>query len=244
MKFSNRLSGVRIFVVSSIIEFLEKIFFFSRMTSLLRNEFSGHSAPIVAIDIGSNRGQTVKALSKAFKSRLNLIGFEPNPKLLEILQRKFPQFEFFGLALSDTNCVSEFFISKLDQTSSLTKPDESSFRYRLKSFLLGIDQYRDFQSIWCEVSTLDSFLAKRFEIAPSFVKIDTEGAELSVLRGSSVTLGLPSLKVIQLEVHSDGMRPSDEEEIIEILRLAGFTEFARIGHAFGGFKDVFFRRVV
>ncbi len=243
MKFLSIVGSLRIFILSTTIEVLERIFFFPRFRRLIKNEFSGHTGTFIAIDIGSNRGQTVSALSQAFGSRLELIGFEPNQRLLAILRRSFPHFKFYGSAISDTNGQGQFYVSRLDQTSSLTKPDESSLRYRLKSVLLGLDLNRDFQSISCEVSTLDAVLDNNQEFMPSFIKIDTEGAELSVLRGASKTLRLPSLKVIQLEVHSDGMRENDEAEIIEILRLAGFKEFARIGHAFGGFKDVFFRRL-
>ena len=56
------------------------------------------------------------------------------------------------------------------------------------------------------------------------LKIDVEGAEYSVLLGAKNSLKKGRIKAIQLEIHHDDLRKSDEQEIQTFLSNLNFRK--------------------
>ncbi|MFV8819147.1 FkbM family methyltransferase [Haliea sp. E17] len=74
-----------------------------------------------------------------------------------------------------------------------------------------------------KVSTLDDILTGE---DPSFVKIDVEGFEMSVLRGATQLLARPSLHSVIMELNGSGQRYGvDESEILEMMLDNGFRTY-------------------
>jgi hypothetical protein len=67
---------------------------------------------------------------------------------------------------------------------------------------------------------VDTFVDEHGLTPPDIVKIDTEGAELQVLRG--VKTLLESVRVIFCEIHYSIIDEGERREIVELLESNGF----------------------
>jgi FkbM family methyltransferase len=127
-----------------------------------------------AVDVGANEGAVLDAIVRLAPSGQH-IAFEPIPSLFEQLARRFPAVDVRRAALSDTAGTTSF-------SHVIGAPAYSGLRERgdLPPSASGVQQI--------EVSTerLDDVLADG--PIPSLLKIDVEGAELSVLSGAIETL--------------------------------------------------------
>ncbi len=87
----------------------------------------------------------------------------------------------------------------------------------------GIDILPTLFQEMCHVSTLDA-VAESLSLSPALLKIDIDGQELSVLRGSITTLRSNSLRKILIEVSS-----KDEEDLVKsFLEPFGFVSIDRV----------------
>ncbi len=137
-----------------------------------------------AIDIGANIGSYTLRLAKRFA---HIIAFEPNPICSRVLQiniasNKFQNVVVQQIALSDRNGTLPFYI-RGGGASSLT-----STHYARKHDKV----------IQVKVSRLDNFQNSVRRV--DFIKIDAEGAELSILKGG-ISLLERFRPVLAVEVH-------------------------------------------
>lgn len=122
-----------------------------------------------AIDVGAHGGQYTSVLS--VNSRL-VFAFEPIPRLAEGLRTFcFPNVEIINAALSDSNGMLRLHIPQQDGKSlmplaSLEVPDRS--------------EYESWEELDVPLCRLDN----RVDTPVSFIKIDVEGHEISVLKGA------------------------------------------------------------
>ena len=70
------------------------------------------------------------------------------------------------------------------------------------------------------------------------LKIDTEGAEIDVLKGAVKSLQQRIIRNIQIESHNNDMRENNKTEIYEL--LFNYTHQKTIRHFFGSFSEEFF----
>lgn len=147
----------------------------------------------VLFDVGANNGQYLEMLLNVLKDKNPLIhSFEPDAKAFEKLNQKFGHLEnvfINNFALGEKNHISVLYVSKDGGVdSSLIKSTESEFlEYQI------------------EVKTLDEYCQKNDISKIDFLKIDTEGFEMSVLKGANVMIEKDAIKQIQLEhgsIHS------------------------------------------
>lgn len=124
------------------------------------------------IDIGAHAGDVLEDLLVAAPAGRHL-AFEPLPELAEALRARFPSVEVRGEALSDTPGEREF-------TRVVGNPGWSGFRER------PTPDAERFERLHVQAVRLDEVLPEGF--APTFVKLDVEGAELEALRGALETL--------------------------------------------------------
>lgn len=124
------------------------------------------------VDIGAHAGDVLTDLLAAAPAGRHL-AFEPLPELAEGLRERFPSVDVRETALSDEPGEREF-------TRVVGNPGWSGFRQR------PTPDAERFERLQVPVTTLDAALPEGF--APTFVKLDVEGAELEVLRGGLETL--------------------------------------------------------
>jgi FkbM family methyltransferase len=143
----------------------------------------------VAFDVGANLGRWSQMLAEANPKCL-VHAFEPSPSTflnLEKNAQSIPGLKLHQLGLGDREGVCAF--NDYGENSGL-----SSFASRRKS--MGLEPVRVIKT---PVSTFDQFCAQERIETVDFVKIDTEGYEMSVLRGMEKALGNQRVAAIQFE---------------------------------------------
>jgi hypothetical protein len=88
------------------------------------------------------------------------------------------------------------------------------------------------------LTTVDQVVKENSIKSFFLLKIDTEGAELDVIKGCLKSLRLGIIKNIQLESHSNDLRQDDTVEILSL--LSKYTHQKSIKHYFGSFTEEFF----
>jgi FkbM family methyltransferase len=134
----------------------------------------------VCYDIGANFG--IYAVLMAQKSQV--FAFEPNTKIFRHLEKtaEGKQITPFNIALADYNGTADFFVPEEATMGSLvnwTRDDDMS----------GIQKFAgNVSKTTVTVTTLDDIVAERNLLLPNFIKLDVEGAEISVFRGGRKTI--------------------------------------------------------
>lgn len=134
-------------------------------------------------DVGANAGQYGQMLRKKVGYRGRIISFEPIPELaerVEAISAKDPLWEIIRLALSSEDGSAQFNVMKDSQFSSLQEP---------KHVLDGL--FDDANSVdrrsTVRVARLDSLyqeLQSKYKFSRPFLKMDTQGHDLSVVAGA------------------------------------------------------------
>jgi len=168
------------------------------------------------VDVGANLGYYT---CLALQSGKPVIAFEPQQQNLKCLFQNLKtnewekNVEIFPLALSDHPGLLNLYGAS-GPSASLIK-NWASYSSHFKKIV--------------PVSTLDNILAGRFPDQHLLIKIDVEGAELNVLKGSLATLGRKPkptwlIEICLEEFHPDGKNP-DYEEIFKLFWGYGYNAF-------------------
>jgi FkbM family methyltransferase len=133
----------------------------------------------VVIDVGANVGYMALAFAKAAPSG-KVIAFEPDPKTADLLRENirlnpFKHVEVIERAAADSDKPLKLYRAKVDSNAGA---NSTVFNERMLS--------EDFVEI--PAITLDTFVKERPIDQISFIKIDVEGGEMSVLKGATDTL--------------------------------------------------------
>jgi len=146
----------------------------------------------VFFDVGANVGNYAKELLAAYPVAKGYL-FEPHPVTFEKLNNdcSLGSFKKFNIALGDTNDRLKFY----DRSDSVEGSTHASI-YR--EVIAGIHSQSPIE-IEVEVKTLDSFCSENNITKIDFLKIDTEGHELAVLKGARNLITNSNIKIIQFE---------------------------------------------
>lgn len=134
------------------------------------------------IDIGA-RGDIESPWIELENNSL-IVGFEPDQNEAKRLNDKFKKRRYFGIALWSKKTMKKVHINEWESTSSMYSPNTEF----IKNFQPKHWEGRKPKSIVeVECNTLDNVLGKA-SIIPDFIKIDTQGAELEILKGAKSIL--------------------------------------------------------
>lgn len=173
---------------------------------------------LIYVDIGASDGLTNPWNS--FKEDIKVIGFEPDKGAFDLLvnQKQFNDWKFFNIGLFSSKTTIEFNIARKQQVSSIFKPNFVFLNRFNEPERFLVDKI-----ISVPVDTLDN-LSKNESIENiDFIKIDTQGSELEILKGAQRVL---SNEVLGIEVEVE-FQPLYENqplfsEIDSYLRSLGF----------------------
>lgn len=191
-------------------------------------------APRHILDIGANVGDFSRDFLQAFPDCVPTL-VEPNPYCEEALART--PFERHMVAASDENGEAELFLSKDWLQSTGTSLYRENSRYFSDEIMI--------RQTAPKVRLDDLFAGRRFD----FVKIDTQGSELDVLRGGQTVLRQADYILVEISLvnFNEGAPPA--EDVFAQLASMGFapadvTEFHRMEEIREGIlqMDVLFKR--
>ncbi len=184
----------------------------------IRKLSAAFNKPIqVAFDVGANVGATSKGILRMFPV-CNVFAFEPHQETFEQLERNIinNRFQPVHLALSDTGGMQAFYAyDGAGLINSLTNNARFAVRGELKAKQLTV-----------EVKTVDQFCVDNNIKKIDILKVDTEGCDFRVLKGSEKMLSNNSVSFIYFEFNDfmpkAGTDGGSLNEVTEYLSRFGF----------------------
>jgi FkbM family methyltransferase len=171
----------------------------------------------VIFDVGANIGQAAERLSRAFPKSL-VFAFEPTPMTAVLLRERasgMTGVKVIEKALGATVGTADLFIYDLTVLNSLNPSAAYSKRFEKSG-----------DKIQCEVTTVDQFCSENSIDQIDLLKIDTEGYDLEVLKGSIGVLSAGLIKFIYVEFNDIhpilGVKGGALAPICELLHPYGF----------------------
>jgi FkbM family methyltransferase len=163
------------------------------------------------IDVGAHRGESIKLFLKNFKI-LNIYAFEPHSESFKnliinteyLIKKKKVYFESYNLGLGSSDQKQYLNIMLETSSSTINSINDKSNYYQKKIKFLG-QANRDFfhKKEEITITTLDKVMLDKNSAIIDLIKIDTEGYEYEVLKGSFEVL--KKTKFILFEHHYDNM---------------------------------------
>lgn len=133
------------------------------------------------IDVGAFKGEFLNNLNQKKLKKIYL--FEPQPYYYNNLKKKFKkkeEYKIYNLAISSKKTKTFFLLNNQITTSTLEHTlNKSHLLYFIKTKLLNL---KYFKKITVKTDLLQNILKKK-ELKSCFLKIDTEGNDLEVLKG-------------------------------------------------------------
>lgn len=153
----------------------------------------------VVLDVGAHMGFFTLKIARYVK---NVIAFEPDPHnlmflLWNIRNNNLSNVSAFNYALGDRDCG--IFLKRKDAGGRTEIAEDNT-------------------ALQSKMKTLDVFV-KEHKLAPTAIKIDTEGYEAKVLLGARSTLTLFRPKLVIACYHY----PKESEEVAAYLSILGYT---------------------
>ncbi len=149
--------------------------------------------PAVIFDVGANVGQSAEAFLRAYPAAM-IYCFEPVSAsfhaLREALTEKAAQVELHQLAMGAERGQARIATYGTGTCATMMAPTT--------------DDYRESEGI--QVETLDAFCGDAGITRIDYLKIDTEGNDLNVLKGAEELLGAGAAAVVEVEA---GMHPEN-----------------------------------
>jgi FkbM family methyltransferase len=162
-------------------------------------------------DVGANVGQSVKAMRKQFP-KVEIYCFEPVKKTFELLKANTMQLQvnYYQIAFGSKPDEIEILVNSSDDWSemnSILSPGAAG-----DSLLLIKEKIK--------VSTLSEFCSDQSISKIDYLKIDTEGYDLEVLKGGTDLLKKQSVSFIEIEL---GMNPENHYHV-DFVEVKSFLE--------------------
>ncbi|MGH9872393.1 MAG: FkbM family methyltransferase [Pyrinomonadaceae bacterium] len=164
------------------------------------------------LDIGGHVGQYAVLFASLVRDSGRVITFEPDPEARDTLRNNLELNGFANrvvvesVALFDQNGEHSFFSKGADSMSSLARSGLGA-----NASSLDIAEYR------VKTIRLDDYLNEKGFGYPRFVKLDTEGAEINILRGARELLQSDTTIVCELHPYAWDEFGTSFEELLQIV---------------------------
>jgi FkbM family methyltransferase len=143
----------------------------------------------VVFDVGGNVGQAVDRFKNLLPNSL-IYSFEPTIECIPMLKEKesiYNSVKVFNLALGAREMELDFYLNSSNVMNSFLNTDSPRWGDNLGKRIV-------------KTETLDSFCQKNAVSHINLLKIDTQGFELEVLKGSMQMLSNNSIELVYLEI--------------------------------------------
>jgi len=155
-------------------------------TPFIHSEFTAlfESSPIRVIDVGASGGfqPLWKALSP--QNFIQFLGFEPDENEMELLEKNASSNEvFLNAAVMDKKSPAVFYRTKSLECASVIPPNPTYVNKFPRS-----ERFDVIAECPMEAITIDKALADKNYVGADFLKLNTQGSELAILKGAEQTL--------------------------------------------------------
>ena len=172
---------------------------------------------LTILDIGCRWGFADKFVNDT--NNLIIYGFDPDAEECERLEKHYnnSNIKLIPLALSDKSGISKLYLTSEPACSSLYKPNKV-----LTENYPALHCAQEISQIEVKTSTLNDWLKETDVNSVDYIKIDTQGSELNILRGATNILS--SVRFLEVEVEFNPIYDGQPvfSEIDLFLRKHGF----------------------
>jgi len=194
------------------------MFLYNLVDNFLMNDFTDEvikninkDNPVI-FDVGCFIGNYSRKLKKKLNYKnLNFYLFDANPNL-KIKDFKYINEVFSNKIETKNFYLNEFFPSSGSSLENLTMTDKY---WNLSRKLITLSTNKSFKKLRVKTNTIDNFCIKKKIKKIDLLKIDVEGSELKVLKGSKKILD--KIKIIQIEILQTKKNFNKMEKKIKIL---------------------------
>ena len=187
-------------------------------------------SPIVVFDVGARSGF---GLLNNLSSKLDVYCFEPEPTSFQELQtfyaehNPFNTIQLLNIALCNTNGEATLHLTKHLDMCSLLEPDVEQFKREFQQVPNSqnwFDSLMLLEKINVKTERIDDFALKNKISNIDFLKIDTQGTELEVLKGAEHYLTSKKISVIKVEASLANMYKNQAffKDVDAFLREKGY----------------------
>ena len=149
--------------------------------------------PLMIVDVGASGGLDFRWIN--FTSSIRAILFEPDPRVYDVLKSSGrDNLIILNSALSDSVNEIDFHLCKKQQVSSVYLPN-----FDFLNKFIDPGRFEVLKSIRLKTDTLDNQLRKNGIQEVDFIKLDTQGSELSILKGGADSLKKASGLEVEVE---------------------------------------------
>jgi FkbM family methyltransferase len=169
-----------------------------------------------AVDVGANCGQCAVVMAAKCGANGTIIVFEPNPHARAVLTRNFDLNPSVKRATIEDYACSDTSAGKVTLYHNGNAANSALVA-------LGASLRADavLESFEVPVTTLDDYLSQRRLPEPRLVKIDTEGAEIRILKGAAKLLDGRSSILCELHPYAWPQFGNSFQELNELLERHG-----------------------
>ena len=149
------------------------------------------------IDIGAHKGEFLENMLKIEKVN-SFYAFEPQKNIFKELNEKFKKNEkvsLFNCAMDKEISYKKLKINKISMKSSLAEVNENSLYLKFINFLA--QSHASFEGEYEVKTTTVDKIFEDISLQKALLKIDVEGFEMNVIKGSQMKLG--EISFIMLE---------------------------------------------
>jgi len=164
---------------------------FQRLVRLINK--AGLSKPVIC-DVGANIGQSIEKFI-TYWPEASIHSFEANPGVFSQLSANYAHhnnIQLNPIALSDSIGELSFYATRVTETSSLLPPTQEMIN-------LSSEKKYDYEKIRVPSETLDHYCDSQGIQHIDLLKIDVQGAEMSVLKGAKSLLKNDAVSSIYIE---------------------------------------------
>ena len=194
------------------------------------------------VDVGAHKGEFLEKMLKIEKVN-SFYAFEPQKDIFNDLNERFSKnnkITLLNYAVDKEITNKKLQINKFSMTSSLAEVNEKSLYFKLKNFLTRsksnfVDEYE------VQTNTIDNFF-KNVNLEKTLLKIDVEGYEMNVIKGSLMKLKEIPYVIIENQF-GNHYQNTNFKDIKDVLFKYNFIVSKKFVFPTMHYQDVLFKKI-
>ena len=194
------------------------------------------------IDVGAHKGEFLEKMLKIEKIN-SFYAFEPQKHIFNELNKKFSKnskIVLFNYAVDKEVSNKKLQVNKLSMTSSLAEFNDKSLYLKIKNFLT-FSKTNFVEEHETQTNTIDNIF-KEINLKKTLLKIDVEGFELNVIRGSQMKLKEISFVLIENQF-GNHYKNNNFNDIKKLLLEKNFVVVKKFIFPTMHYQDILFQKI-